>query len=36
MHAFYERAAGLDAALARVEDLTAHTVIFDVDGPPTT
>ena len=36
MHAFYERAAGLGAALARVEDLTAHTVIFDVDGPPTT
>ena len=31
MRAGYERAAGLDAALSRVEELAARTVIFDVE-----
>ena len=31
MRAGYERAAGLDAVLSRVEELAARTVIFDVE-----
>ncbi len=31
MRAVYERAAGLDAALSHVEQLSARTVIFDVE-----
>lgn len=31
MRAEYERAGGLDAALSRVEELSARTVVFDVE-----